>query len=89
MNCTKQVPGARWEHHCWRRRVSSTKSWSSPVTDMWGRVFTNEYVACHKQDVCEKCGTTREGPECSCDPAQADRCTLRLACISRTHQASA
>jgi len=48
---------------------------------MWGRVVNGEYVRCHKQDVCEVCGSTRSDVNCLCDTAQAERCTIRRAWI--------
>jgi hypothetical protein len=87
MDCAKHVLGVGWERHSWRRRVSSTKTWSAPSTDMWGRTVSSEYVACHKQDVCDRCGATREGPDCTCDAGQGACCAPRLAYLRTTRHA--
>jgi hypothetical protein len=81
MSCTKEALGVRWEQHAWRRRVSHVEHRSSPKTDMWGRVFVDESVFCHKQDVCETCGQTRENADCTCDTEKGERCPLLLASV--------
>ena len=82
MSCTKHVLGVEWEQHSWRPRVVREETRSSHETDMWGRVNTTRHVLCHKQEVCEACGATREGVDCMCDPEEAAQCALRLACLS-------
>jgi hypothetical protein len=46
---------------------------------MWGRVNITNSVACHKHQVCDVCGETRDGADCMCDPEEAERCALRIA----------
>jgi len=89
MSCTKQLLGVQWEHHSWRPHVSRMERRSYSVTDMWGRVCFNEQVACHKQEVCETCGMTREGAECSCDLERGERCKVLLASIGTIPKAGA
>ena len=81
MSCTRHFLNFQWEHHAWRRRVSSAENVPVQDTNMWGRVVNGEYVRCHKQDVCEVCGSTRSDVNCLCDTAQAERCTIRRAWI--------
>lgn len=89
MRCTKQVLGVPVEHHSWRPRVSRMERRSYPVTDMWGRVNAIEQVACHKQEICEVCGATREGAECACDLERGERCKLLLDLIGPIPEARA
>lgn len=84
MSCTTEILGVQLGHHSWRHRVSGTERRLSPETDMWGRVVLSEHVFCHKQDVCEECGATREGSDCTCDPEEAAHCPRLLASIGTT-----
>lgn len=83
MNCANDVLGHHWVHHAWRRRVRSAEHASSPRTDMWGRVAPAEHVVCHTEEVCRRCGETRQGPDCMCDPAKADQCALLSAWVEQ------
>jgi hypothetical protein len=76
MNCTNDVLGHQWEHHAWRRRVRSAERVESSQADMWGRVVDDEHVVCHTEEVCSRCGETRQGADCMCDMARAGRCAL-------------
>lgn len=78
MACTKHLLNVAWEHHAWRRRVTSTDTVPTRLTDMWGRVVTDNFVRCETQDVCDACGTIRRNATCLCDPARADACPSRL-----------
>ena len=82
MSCTRHFLNFQWEHHSWRRRVSSSETLTAPETNMWARVVYRDYVRCDKQDVCEVCGKTRREVSCMCDMERAERCTLRDACIA-------
>lgn len=55
---------------------------------MWGRVVNGDFVRCHKQDVCEVCGTTRGDVSCLCDKAYGERCAIRRAWIDDSRQAT-
>jgi hypothetical protein len=82
MSCTKHVLGIQVEHHTWRPRVLWAETRSARETDMWGRVNVIDSVTCHKQQVCEACGEIRDGADCMCDPEEAERCALRIACLA-------
>lgn len=81
MNCTRHFLNFQWEHHSWRRHVSSAENVATHETNMWGRVVHGHSVRCHTQYVCETCGKTREDISCLCDTAQADACAIRLAWV--------
>jgi hypothetical protein len=86
MSCTRHFLSFQWEHHSWRQRVSLAENVPSRETNMWGRPVNRENVRCHKLDVCEACGRTRRNEDCICDPAQAERCTIRRAWVNDSHQ---
>jgi len=86
MSCTKDVMGVHLTHHAWRPRVTWSDRVTDRDTDMWGRPVINEHVVCHKDEVCEVCGAVRDGVDCLCDPALADRCAIRLAWMDRTRE---
>ena len=88
-NCTRHFLNFEWEHHRWRRRVTAADNLPALETDMWGRSVHGTAVRCHKEYVCEVCGTTRGGVSCHCDPAYADHCAIRLAWIERHPDAGA
>ncbi len=88
MGCTRHFLNLQWEHHSWRRRVSSTENAPAQGTNMWGRAVNSESGRCHKQDVCEACGKTRRDVDCLCDTAQAERCTIRRAWIDDSRHAT-
>ena len=86
MSCTRHFLNLHWEHHKWRRRVTSTTRASVPVTDMWGRPVTNENVRCHTDYVCDRCGKTRDGGDCLCDAEKGERCAVREAFIASSRE---
>jgi len=81
MSCTRHFLNFEWQHHVWRRRVSSTESLTGRVTDMWGRRVDSERVRCYTERVCDACGEVRPGGDCLCEMQEAERCAVRLACI--------
>ena len=89
MSCTKHFFSLEWEHHSWHRRVSSTESVSFPLTDMWGRVVSDDLVRCHTEEVCDAGGATRGGGECLCDAPAGERCEVRLACVETPRRTTA
>ena len=78
MKCTTRVLGMTWNHHAWRRRVTSTETIPAIVTDMWGRDIAVEHVSCRTEEVCVSCGATRDTGYCFCDPARGGACPVRL-----------
>ena len=85
MNCARHFLGFHWEQHTWNRRVAGTKNWSARGTDMWSRAIPVDQVTCHTEYVCESCGTVRDGAECGCDKAIAEKCAVRLAMLAEAH----
>jgi len=81
MSCTSHVLGLAWEHHTWRRRVTSTETVSGMVTDMWGRAVAEQHVRCLTEEVCTTCGALRDTGACCCDLVRGDVCAVRLACL--------
>lgn len=86
MSCTNHLLNVQWEHHSWHRRVSSTETVSSSLSDMWGRVVNNEYVKCHTEEVCTACGATRDAGDCLCDPGRGEHCAPRLEFLEEVRQ---
>jgi hypothetical protein len=82
MRCTRHFLWFRWERHSWDRRVTLTKDWTARGTDMWSRAIPVEQVMCHTQYVCRHCGVVRDGTECGCDTAVAEKCAVRLALLA-------
>ncbi|OFW00845.1 MAG: hypothetical protein A3I61_12570 [Acidobacteria bacterium RIFCSPLOWO2_02_FULL_68_18] len=76
MGCARHFLNLTWAHHSWQRRVTSAGRGADRATDMWGRVVSDDYVRCRKQDVCQVCGTTRREVSCFCDRAHAERCPI-------------
>jgi len=85
MSCTKHVLGFQWEHHSWRRRVSSFEIVTGPGSNMWARAVYQEYMRCDKEDVCEECGKIRRQVSCICDMERGERCKLRCASLAEAH----
>jgi hypothetical protein len=85
MSCAKHVLNLRWEHHSWRRRVSSTQLVTTRGFDMWGRVVGYEHVLCQTHQVCTACGKIRDDGACLCGTAEGERCAIRLACLEARH----
>ncbi len=88
MSCTKHILNFEWDHHTWRKRVSLAETVASLETSMWGQPVNRTFVRCHKHDVCEACGKIRNDEGCLCDPAQAERCAIRLAWINDPHHSA-
>ena len=82
MACTTHFLHTSWEHHAWRRRVSSSEHGAGRQTDMWGRRFESDFVRCDTQRVCQVCGKVREAGTCLCGAEEAERCRARLAWIA-------
>jgi hypothetical protein len=82
MSCTRRFLFFRWDRHAWDRRVALTTDWSARGTDMWSRAIPVDQVLCHTQYVCRTCGAVRDGTECGCDKAVADKCAVRLALLA-------
>lgn len=89
MSCTRRFLNFRWEHHSWRRRVSSFETLVRQETNMWARVVESEFVRCDTQDVCAVCGKVRREVSCICDAVRAERCKLLRASIAESHHATA
>ncbi|MBI4886200.1 MAG: hypothetical protein HY824_03825 [Acidobacteria bacterium] len=83
MGCAKHFLNFQWEHHRWRKRVTGAEKQPAPETNMWGRVVHSTYVRCHKEDVCEVCGTTRRDMNCICDTAYGEHCAIRRAWLDQ------
>ena len=88
MSCTKHFLNFKWEHHSWRRRVTSFETLTFKEPDMWARDVYRDYVRCDKEDVCEECGKIRHEVSCLCDMARAERCALRRECIAESAAAT-
>ena len=82
MSCTKHFAGFEWKHHDWSRRVTLSKSRTTPATNMWGRPAPIPDVICHAEYVCKNCGVVRDGEDCLCDQDRGDRCAVRLEWIA-------
>jgi hypothetical protein len=89
MSCTKHFLNFQWEHHSWRRRVSSSEIVRGQETNMWARVMDRDYMRCDKQDVCEVCGKVRREVSCICDMERGERCKLRRASLAESREATA
>ena len=76
MSCTRRFLNFEWEHHTWRRRVTSAETLTLQETDMWARDVFRDYVRCDKEQICTECGKVRHQVSCHCDMAQAERCAL-------------
>lgn len=85
MSCTRHFLNFQWEHHTWRRRVSSFEILTRPAVNMWARVVDEQYMRCDKEDVCEVCGATRRQVSCICDLARGERCKLRCKSLVDAH----
>jgi hypothetical protein len=81
MSCTKHILNLSWEQHAWHRLVTSTDTVPTRLTDMWGRVFSTDYVRCQTQEVCEACGAVRNNASCVCDTPTAEACAIRRTCL--------
>jgi hypothetical protein len=79
MNCKKHFLNLEWPHHNWKREVTHTNTLSFTETNMWGRPYGSDYVACHAQLVCQDCGAVKDDGDCGCDPEEGARCRARLA----------
>jgi hypothetical protein len=88
MGCTRHFLNLQWEHHSWRRRVSLAENVPSLETNMWGRPVNRENVRCQKEEVCQVCGKIRRHEGCFCEPAQAERCAIRLDWINDPRHAT-
>ena len=88
MSCTKHFLGWQWEHHRWRKHVTSAENAPQHETNMWGRPINGEFTHCIKHDVCEVCGKTRQDINCLCDCDVAEHCEIRREWISQAHKAA-
>jgi len=88
MSCTRHFLNFEWEHHAWHPQVTFAETLEAHETTMWGGVERVHYVRCHKQDVCDVCGKTRNHVDCLCDAAEGDRCKVRLEWLEKSrHEA--
>jgi hypothetical protein len=83
MSCKKHFLTFQWERHDWRREVTHTAKRSFRENDQWGRKIAAGHVTCHAQYVCRDCGAVRDGEECSCEPARAETCPVRVALLAQ------
>ena len=78
MSCTTRFFGMPVAPHQWRKEVTHAEILTAQEPDMWGRTVLRDYVRCDKRQVCTVCGEIRREVSCLCEPAQADRCALRI-----------
>lgn len=81
MQCKSDLLPVAFPYHTWRTEVTSTDYITDEVTDMWGRTNRSEHVICHKHEVCERCGETRNERDCLCDCEVGEVCKIRLECL--------
>ena len=78
MACQSDQLPVSFPHHVWRTEVTSTDYIQDQNTNMWGRTVFDEHVICHKHEVCERCGATRNERDCICDDEVGHQCAIRL-----------
>lgn len=89
MSCTKRFLGLQWEHHRWRKRVTTAEVVRVEELDMWARPVERDYTRCDKAEICEDCGTVRHEVSCICDMERGDACRLRREWEAESSQVSA
>lgn len=87
MSCHKHFLNLQWEHHSWRKQVTSSEILTMSEMNIWCRVVDKPYVRCDKQSVCEICGKIVRQSSCICDMEVATRCKLRNAWVAESRSA--